>query len=142
MSSIRARLTTAYAIALTGTMALFAGTLWIGRGASGYRELQRYVLSQANVAARLLQHVGGVGLPLTEVADSLIGPQIVPSARGLLDVLPDFIVVTDSSGRIVYQSREVRRLVPGEVERIVRAAEQLDLSRVAAVLEVTRDTTG
>ena len=45
MASIRAKLTTAYALALVATVTAFGAALWVGRGASMYRELQHYVFS-------------------------------------------------------------------------------------------------
>ena len=141
MASIRARLAGAYAVALAGTMALFAGSLWVGRGPSGDRELQRYVLQEADLTQRLLRQARGPGLPLTEVSDALVGPTIVPRARLLLDALPNVVVLTDTMGRIIYQSIEARYLETGEVQSLVRDAEQLTPTR-AAKREVSRDTTG
>ena len=89
MASIRARASAAYAAALVGSLALFAATVWLARGASGDRELQRYVNEEAEVTERLLAQASGPGLALTEVQDSLIGPLAVPRVQLLLDALPE-----------------------------------------------------
>ena len=140
MATIRARLATAYAAALAGTLAVFAGSLWVARGAAGYRELQRYVSEEAGVATQLLQKARGPGLALTEVRDPLVGPQVVPRVRLLLDVLPNFVLVTDVNGRIVYGSFEARLLAPGGAFTLDSSAEALS-SQVAGIVEVQRDST-
>jgi len=94
VASIRARAAAAYAAALAGSLALFAGTLWLARGTAGDRELQRYVLEEAEVVERLLVRAGGPGLALTEVRDPIVGPLVVDRVRLLLDVLPNIVLVT------------------------------------------------
>jgi two-component system OmpR family sensor kinase len=138
MASIRTRLTATYAAALIGTVVVFAATLWTGRRASGYRELQRYVVSQAEVATQLIQVPSGPGRQLTQASDSLVGPLVVASLRVLLDALPDYLIVTDTAGRVVYQSEAVLRLVPGEVDEIVRAATASQASLAATTFPVRR----
>lgn len=143
VASIRARLTTAYTAALAGTLALFAGTLWVTRGQSGARELQRYVNEEAEVAVRLLVQARGPGLPLTEVLDPVVGPLVVPRVSLLLDALPNLVVVTDTAGRVVYGSPGARVLVVGGAADLVRTATDARLSpTLAGKLDVTRDTTG
>lgn len=141
MASIRARLATAYAAALAGTLAVFAGTLWAARGASGDRELQRYVNEEAEVAVRLLVQARGPGLTLTEVQDSIVGPLAVPRVSLLLDALPNLVLVTDTTGRLVYGSPEARVLAVGGTYDLVGTAAQLSPT-LAGKRDVTRDTTG
>ncbi|MDF1501952.1 HAMP domain-containing sensor histidine kinase [Roseisolibacter sp. H3M3-2] len=143
MPSIRARLTTTYALALTATLGAFAATLWIARGASGDRELQRYVNDEAQLSLRLLQQARGVSgdLPLTEAVDPMIGTVLAARARLLLDALPNIVMLTDTAGRIVYRSVEARTLSVGSYDEIVRNSRQLTPTR-AATLAISRDTTG
>ena len=141
MASIRARLAAAYAASLAGSLALFAGTLWVVRGASGDRELQRYVNEEAEVAERLLGQARGPGLALTEVQDPVVGPLVVARVRLLLDALPNLVLVTDTTGRIVYGSPEARVLAVGGASDLVGTAAQLSPT-VAGKQEVVRDTTG
>ena len=141
MASIRARAAAAYAAALAGSLALFGGTLWLARGAAGDRELQRYVLEEAEVVERLLVRAGGPGLALTEVRDPIVGPLVVDRVRLLLDVLPNIVLVTDTAGRIVYGSPEARVLTVGGAFVVDTQTARLTPTR-AAKLPITRDTTG
>ena len=141
MATIRARLATAYSAALAGTLAIFAGSLWVARGAAGYRELQRYVNEEAGVAAQLLRQARGPDLPLTEVRSPLVGPLVVDRVRLLLDALPNFVLVTNTDGRIVYFSPEARVLRVGGPAELVQSAAQLSPA-FAGRTTITRDTTG
>ncbi len=141
MASIRARAAAAYAVALSGTLALFAGTLWVARGASGDRELQRYVNEEADLAVRLLAQARGPGLALTEVLDPLVGPLAVVRVQLLLDALPNVVLVTDTAGRIVYGSPEARVLAVRGAAEVVNAAARLTPT-LAGKLQVRRDTAG
>ena len=140
MATIRARLATAYAAALAGTLAVFAGSLWVARGAAGYRELQRYVAEEATTAQRLLVQARGPGLDLVEVRNPNDGPQVVPRVRLLLDALPNFVLVTDRGGRVVYGSFEARLLAPGWAFALDSSAAALG-PQVAGIVEVVRDST-
>ncbi len=141
MASIRARLAAAYAAALAGTLAVFAGTLWVARGNSGDRELQRYVNEEAETAVRLLRQARGTGLPLTEERDVRVGPQAASRVQLLLDALPNIVLVSDTGGRLVYFSPESRVLRAGEADAIVRKSAPLGPT-IAGKLEVLRDTSG
>ncbi len=141
MATVRARLASAYALALGGTIVVLAGTLWTARGAAGDRELQRYVTEEAEVATRLLRQAAGPGLPLTEVTDRPIGPQVVSRVALLLDALPNIVIVLDSADRMVYRSTDARLLDVGEADRIVDASTLLSPT-VSGKLDVERDTTG
>ena len=141
MPSIRARLAATYALALSGTMTVFAATLWVARGAAGDRELQRYVAQEAETALSLLRQAAGPGLPLTEVRDPDVGPLLVPRAQLLLDALPNLVIVTDTLGRIVYQSIDARLLAVGEAREITGQAQQLS-PVLAAKRGIQRDTLG
>jgi signal transduction histidine kinase len=127
MPSIRARLTGTYALALTGTLSVFAATLWLARGAAGDRELQRYVNEEAQLAIRLLEQARGRtgDLPLTETGDPMVGTQIADRARLLLDALPNIVMLTDTTGRIVYTSFEARTLVQRSFDGLVSTSKQL-----------------
>lgn len=136
MPSIRSRLTIAYAGALIGTTAVFAGALWVGRGVAKYRELQRYVSSEANVALRLIAQTQVVGDSAVVVRDSLIGPTLAPRLASALDVLPDELIVLDTAGRALYLSPRARQLDPFDREALTRTARRLNTDRIAALLTV------
>src|SRR5215213_9519146 len=101
MPSVRARLAGTYTLALVGTMLLFSATLWFARTTAGLRELQRYVLGEAETATLLLAQVSrtldGRPVSLTEPGfDALVGPGLVRQAAARLDALPNILIVTDS----------------------------------------------
>src|SRR5918912_2919342 len=102
MASIRSKLTTAYAAALIASMTLFAMALWAARGASVDREVQRYVFAQADITLRIIRQAATAGEPVTVEPDSLVGPMLSPRLRTALDVLPDYVLVVDTGGRLLY----------------------------------------
>jgi signal transduction histidine kinase len=133
MSSIRARLTAAYALALVGTMAVFGGALYVGRGAGVYSELQRYVFAQADITLRILRQAQSEGAPLVETADPLVGAQLTPALRTAVEVVPGYVFVFDSTGRALYISSAARRLeadpaTRGDLRTLLDAAQRLESS--------------
>lgn len=145
MSTVRARLAAAYALALGATVVVFAGTLWTARGAAGDRELQRYVTQEADVTTRLLlaQARPGVrGGGLFETRDARIGPLVAPRITALLDALPNVVLVLDSADRVVYQSVDARLLRVGEADELVRISKNRLSPTVSARTVITRDTVG
>src|SRR5687768_15293932 len=105
MASLRTRLTLSYAAALLLTTGGFAGALWLGRGASVYRELSRSAVAQAEAALRIVREAELRGEPITFIADSLVGPRLSPRLGFVLDVLPEYLIVIDTTGRRLYESR-------------------------------------
>lgn len=126
MSSVRARLTVAYAVALLGTMSVFGAALYVGRGAAVYRELQHYVQTQAEITTRILRQARDDGSPLVQTSDTLVGRQVTPALKRALDVVTDYVVVLDSSGRALYMSESARRLPVGELATLLDAAKRLE----------------
>src|SRR5690242_17525691 len=102
MASIRARLTTAYAAALIGTMVAFALALWVARRATVYRELERYVTAQADLALRIVRQAEESGEPVTVLVDPEIGQVVTPRLKTLLEGVPDYLIVLDENGRTLY----------------------------------------
>jgi two-component system, OmpR family, sensor kinase len=139
MASIRSKLTTAYAAALIASMTVFAAALWAARGASVDREVQRYVFAQADITSRIIRQAAAAGEPVIVVPDSLVGPMLAPRLRTALDVLPDYVLVIDAGGRLLYASVRARHLDPGDLGALVDAARRLTSSEVGAVLTLRRE---
>lgn len=110
MNSIRARLTVAYAAAMMGIMAAFAIALWAARRASSYDELARHVFANADLARKILQQAEENRQPVTVTNDSVVGPTISPAVRSVLEGIPDYVMVLDHNGRMLYGSFALRRL--------------------------------
>ena len=64
-------------------------------------------------------------LPLVDTLDALEGPRLVDRARLLLEALPNIVILSDSSGRLIYLSVEARLLDVGEADRVVGTAKRL-----------------
>lgn len=120
MSSIRARLTLSYVVALTATLAVFAAIVWSATQPVYTRTLQRRADLVADLAAIILQQSpAGISVVVTE--DSLVGQKIEPGLRRSLDMLPGYLIITDSS-RVLYSNAAVERLKVGDHNRLVNAA--------------------
>ena len=112
MRSIRSRLTATYTAALLGTMLAFAVAMWSARRAGIDEEQQRYVFAEANLALNIIRQSEEAGQPVTAVRDTLVGPQVTPMLRTLLEGVPDYLLVLDRSGRALYLSFVARQLTP------------------------------
>ena len=124
MSTIRAQLTTAYAAALIGTVGLFAAVIWTTRREGAVDELRRHALTEANLALRLIRQSELAGEPVTANRDSLVGAQLDAPLRTMLDGMPDYLLVLDASGRILYVSAPIRDLNedPDQLAALMAAA--------------------
>ena len=124
MSTIRAQLTTAYAAALIGTVGLFAAVIWTTRREGAVDELRRHALTEATLALRLIRQSELAGEPVTANRDSLVGAQLDAPLRTMLDGMPDYLLVLDASGRILYVSAPIRDLNedPDQLAALMAAA--------------------
>ncbi len=110
MASIRAQLTAAYAATLVITVAAFGGVLYLAQRSEAERELDRGAAADADLALRIIDQTAAAGDPVTATADPLVGAIVTPRLRTLLEGLPDYIIVLDSTGRTLYNSFAVRQL--------------------------------
>ncbi len=134
MASIRARVTTAYALALAGTLVAFAVAVGTARRTTAYRDLQNRVTTLADIGERIVRQVAEQNRPLTEVTDSLVGRQITRPLQTLMEGVPDYLVVVDDSGRFVYASFAVRQLTPDDLNGLSEAIFKLSADRPLAVV--------
>src|SRR5688500_12290799 len=120
MASVRTRLTLAYAAALTTSIGVFSGVLYVARSETSLEPLRRLLLAQADVATRVLRQGAQEGptiifVPDTTFADSTfrrLRPQLRGDVSARLDALPNYVVVLDATGQRVYTSPAANRLVP------------------------------
>ncbi|MDQ6886247.1 MAG: ATP-binding protein [Gemmatimonadota bacterium] len=122
MNSIRARLTMAYAAALLGTMLAFAIALFNLRRAGQFDELQRSVVTEANLALNLIRQTEQAGQKVTILTDSILGPTISPTLRSVLEGVPDYLLVLDRDSRSLYISFAARQLIPDDLAELQVAA--------------------
>ncbi|HEX5436410.1 MAG TPA: HAMP domain-containing sensor histidine kinase [Gemmatimonadaceae bacterium] len=119
MTSIRARLTIAYAGALMGTMLIFAFALWTARRGEAYHDLEPYVSAEADLALNIIRQTEGTGQPVTtpqpDSQETLATrPGISPAVSAQLASIPDYLIVLDDSSRVLYASSSVLALDPDD----------------------------
>lgn len=115
MASIRTKLTVAYAGALVATIVAFAAALVVARLAGSETVLERVAQSEAELAAVILRQAAAEGGDLVTYTDSLV-PRLREDVGSRLAALPDFLVVVDRNGRVVFNSLAAKALaaVPAE----------------------------
>jgi len=111
--TIRAQLTVWYAVALLLTVLAFALTISVVQRGANYRELDRRLSTEGELAAGLLAQAAQAAPPLIEESpDPLVALLRVDVTEGL-DIIKDYVLVVDSAARGIFGSAEVRRLSPG-----------------------------
>ncbi|HRQ79243.1 MAG TPA: hypothetical protein PLY94_11650, partial [Gemmatimonadaceae bacterium] len=134
MSSIRARLTSSYVVALTATLAVFAAIVWSATQTEATRTLQRRTDLVADLAAIILQtSPAGIAVVVTE--DSLVGQKIEQGVRRSLDMLPGYVIITDST-RVLYANAAVERLKIDDRQRLVNSVFRRTREQAAAVVRM------
>jgi signal transduction histidine kinase len=132
MATIRAKLTIAYTGALLGSVAIFSVALYAARRSSVRRDVQREVAVEADGALRVLRYASTANEPVTVTSPlPLVGTQtqITPRIAAILDGLPDYVVLMDTSGKALYLSPSVRLLQlqnrDGDYDRLMQQAVSL-----------------
>ena len=136
MATVRARLTTAYALALGGTVVALAVVLLIARRASAYRELGEQVQARAEEVLAVVREAEEQGLPVTIRGDTLTGAVVTPQLRRTLESLPDYVLLLDPSGRALYLSFEATNLGFNDVATLQQAALQIPANGIARMVRV------
>ena len=132
--SIRARVSLLFTLALLVAVMAFVGGIWIGRKDSAYyRELQRYVESQAELAMRIIANAGSLG-PVTVVRDTLVAPQLTPALANAMEVIPDYLLVLDTTGRALYVSEKARALPEADLSTLLERALDIEADATRATL--------
>jgi two-component system, OmpR family, sensor kinase len=117
MESIRGRLTLWYATALILSVAIFAVVLYVGRRSATYQDLERRIQSEADLTAGILAESYRARGVLVE-KDTAGRPVLTPEVAAVLEVVPDFLVLTSSDGRLLFASPDARALTFGEFEQL------------------------
>ena len=137
--SIRARVSLLFMLALLVSVVLFGGGIWVSRKDSAYyRELQRYVQSQAELAIRIIVRAETRG-PVTVVRDPLVGARLVPDLASEMDVIPDYLMVLDTSGRAVYVSEKARALPEADLSTLLERSASIEIGPTATLLTLRSD---
>jgi len=119
METIRGRLTTWYSTALAATLAAFAAALYVARRNASYEDLDQRMRSEADLTAGILTEsyrARGV-LVRTDSAGRTV---LIPEVAALLEVVPDYLIVTAKSGELLFASADARALTFQQVEQLRR----------------------
>lgn len=117
MESIRGRLTLWYATALILSLAVFAVVLYVARRSDTYQDLDRRIQSEADLTAGILAESYRARGTLVE-NDTAGRPQLTPDVAAVLEVVPDYLLVTSRDGRLLFASPDARALTFGEFEQL------------------------
>ncbi len=106
-----------YATALILSIAVFAIVIYFARRSDTYQDLDRRIHSEADLTAGILAesyHARGV---LVE-KDTAGRPVLTPEVAAVLEVVPDFLLVTSRDGRLLFASPDARALTFAEFEQL------------------------
>ena len=117
MPTIRGRLTAWYSTALALTLAGFAAVLYFARRSASYQDLDQRIRSEAELTAGLLVESfrARAVLVQTDTAHRLV---LVPAVAALLEVVPDYLIVTAQDGSLLFASADARALTFQNVEQL------------------------
>ncbi|MEK7667170.1 MAG: HAMP domain-containing sensor histidine kinase [Gemmatimonadota bacterium] len=112
MRTIRTQLTVWYAVALLFSVLAFGVTISFVQRDVNYRQLERRLAAEADLAAALIVQAYQAGSPLIEEGvDPLVGLLRMDVAEKL-EPIKEYVMVVDSSARRIFWSAEVQRLTP------------------------------
>lgn len=103
METLRGRLTAWYATGLTLALVGFAVALYITRRHASYQELDRRIASEAELTAGILAGVSRAGGAVMQ-PDPSGRPALVSELAATLEAVPDFLMIVDSSGDVLFAS--------------------------------------
>jgi heavy metal sensor kinase len=139
VSSIRSRVTAAYALALFGTMLAFAVALWTARRAAVLRDLQTRVSMLADLGHLVLTQAGTQNNPVVvDTTGSQREPELQLRIKARLDLIPDYLVVTDSA-HALYLSAAAQALPPDDLDALLRTVMRLSEDTLVATVRLSAD---
>ncbi len=117
MESIRGRLTLWYATALILSLAVFAVVLYFARRSASYQDLDSRIQSESDLTAGILAESYRARGVLVE-PDTAHRPVLISEVAAVLEVVPDYLVLTSRDGRLLFASPDARALTFAEFERL------------------------
>jgi heavy metal sensor kinase len=121
MESIRGRLTVWYATALILSIAVFAVVLYVARRNATYQDLDRRIQSEANLIAGILAESYRARGVLVE-KDTAGRPVLISEVAAVLEVVPDYLLVTSQDGQLLFGSPDARSLGFAQFEQLTALA--------------------
>jgi two-component system, OmpR family, sensor kinase len=117
VQSIRGRMTVWYATALILSIAVFAVVLYFARRSATYQDLDRRIQSEADLTAGILAESYRARGVLVE-KDTAGRPVLTADVAAVLEVVPDYLLVTSRDGRLLFASPDARALTFAEFEQL------------------------
>lgn len=114
MATTRTNLTVAFVAGLIAITTALGLTVWTVRNATVYDDIGRYAVTQAELAASVIRETReGVQTVVGRdtAAEALV---VTPQLRAMLGAFPDYLVITDTRGIVIYQSVAIERLGGGD----------------------------
>src|SRR5881296_1986874 len=121
MQTLRGRLTASYSAALALTLAAFAVLLYLDRRSASYQDLDQRIQSEATLTAGILAESYRARGSLVR-ADTSGRPVLIADVAGLLEAVPDFLIITARDGSLLFASPDARALTFQQVEQLGRLA--------------------
>jgi len=103
VQTIRNRLTAWYATSLALALTGFVVALYVSRRTASYQELDRRLASEAELTVGILAGVSRAGGIVVQV-DAAGRARLAPELVATLEAVPDFLMVTDSLGQVLFSS--------------------------------------
>jgi heavy metal sensor kinase len=110
-------LTIWYATALILSIAVFAVVLYFARRSATYQDLDRRIQSEADLSAGILAESYRARGVLVE-HDTAGRPVLTSEVAAVLEVVPDYLIVTNRDGRLLFASPDARALTFAEFEQL------------------------
>jgi two-component system OmpR family sensor kinase len=150
MGTIRRRLALWYTVALGITLIAFGGALYLERGQSSLRELDRRLSLESDLANRWLVESYRV---LGSLVSGPASPSLDPGISAYLEAFRDYLILADTGHKVVALSGITRTLSAADLEALSaplravpdrRASGTLDLGGLGTVryLATTVDSAG
>ncbi len=134
MPTIRRRLTLWYTVALAVTVLAFGAALYLERRQASVRELDQRLTLESDLAHRWLSQSYKVLGRIVTTAN--INPALDPSISAYLEAARDYLIVADSSGKVLALSDVTRELNAAALERLTAPLDTLPLNRHSGVLSL------
>ena len=132
MTTIRRRLTLWYTVALGVTVVAFGTLLYLERRQSSVRELDQRLGLEADLANRWLSESYNVlGRIVTTAGTS---PSLDPGISAYLEAVRDYLVVTDTAGKVLALSEAARTLSADALQRLTAPLDTLRLPKHAGTI--------
>src|SRR6266508_5863087 len=133
MTTIRRRLAFWYTVALGITVVAFGGALYLERGQSSLRELDRRLGLESDLANRWLVESYRV---LGSLVSGQASPSLDPGISAYLEAFRDYFILVDTAHQVVALSGVTRNLSAAELEGLSAPVRTLTGRRAAGTVNV------